>query len=383
MDRAYHVWSNWLASFAKAHAVHVSSDNRVDLLVDAQSFVPAMLQAIETSQSSVSYQFFGIEADHGGFPFGEGLIRAACRGVNTRVILDSVELVIRTNGHWSFLPFQPPHVRAEKLQTRRLISRMEEAGIKILQYGWRYGLNRHHTKSLICDDRIMFVGGFNPTGHNYDWHEASIVTCGPVVTDGIRNFDATFGSTNGISNRVHGGWAGIPDGVLATVALIENRPREGRFALTTFLREALHQVKESIWIQNGYIADRRIFQGLLEAKRRGVKDVVVIAPQVSNHPAIDRAFQRRIPELTRAGVHVYLLPRMTHMKVMVIDDVLVSVGSANLEAFSLRYSNEMNLVAIDPNRQLARRAMEKIFWPDCQAAGSEIRQEPLPQLMKK
>ena len=75
------------------------------------------------------------------------------------------------------------------------------------------------------------------------------------------------------------------------------------------------------------------------ATRRGVQ-VTLVIPRVSNHRLADFARGRPLRELASAGVHVRLLPTMSHAKVVVVDDQLAISGSINLDARSLLLNYE-------------------------------------------
>ncbi|MFH1262153.1 MAG: phosphatidylserine/phosphatidylglycerophosphate/cardiolipin synthase family protein [Pseudomonadota bacterium] len=360
-------WEGWLRAREGRFRTRWSAGNRIEILAGAKEFIPRMLASISGSRRSVAYQFFGIEADAGGIPFGSALIDAAKRGVTTNVILDSVELFLRTNGRWSFFPVgRPAEVTRERRDTQELLRAMEGAGVGLFRYGWKYLLNRNHSKSLVVDDEFLFVGGFNPTEHNSVWHEICAAVTGPIVADGLDQFNEVFrwSGQEPIPARVTDSNDRSSAGIEVTAGLLTNVPRQGRFELTDFLLEAIGAARTSIRIENGYVGHRRIFEQLIEAKKRGVETVQIVAPAKSNHSSVDRLLRKWAPLLLKHGVEIYLYPRMTHAKLMLVDDLLVTIGSANFESFSLRMNNELNLVALDPTGALAAEVLVRVFQPD-------------------
>jgi len=359
-------WDRWLRQAGDRFGATVSDGNRLETLIDAHRFVPRMLEAIAESRSSVTFQFYNIEADEGGRPFAEALIEARRRGVVVKVIFDAVEMFLETNGRWAFLPFQTKAVRDERRATREMIREMERAGIEIFRYGWKYGLCRHHSKSLVVDHHTTFISGFNPTAHNFGWHEVCVIARGPVVTEVQRRFMEVF-LDSGPSNplpRTEARMEGASEGVSATATVIAHRPYYGDRKLKSFLLEAIANAEHSIWIENAYLSHGEIVEGLLCARRRGVGELHLIVPEKSNHATVDRSLRRNFGRLASEGIQTHLYSSMTHAKVMVIDEVFVCLGSCNFESFSLDRQNELNLVAIDADGKLAGELRETLFAPD-------------------
>lgn len=360
-----HQWDSWISRAPGSFEASYTKGNSVELFVNASEFVPEMLEAIHRAKDCITFQFYGMEADQGGLPFADALTQAVGRGVSVKMIIDSVEIFLQTNGRWSFLPFQNSEAREERRATQRMLKEMECRGVEIFRYGWRYGLHRNHSKSLIIDNRTLFIGGFNPTEHNMIWHDLCAKAEGPVVLEVQKKFNEVFCESGYPGVSINSNTAITSDHANdLKVGLITNQPRKGDFGIKKFLLPALAQAKHSIWIENAYMADNEIMEMLIQAKHRGVQKVAIIVPFQSNHPPIDRRFRKQIPRLIDHGVNVYLYQGMTHAKVICLDDSLVSLGSANLNAFTLKYQNELNLVILDSNQKLSKELHERVFRPD-------------------
>jgi cardiolipin synthase len=123
---------------------------------------------------------------------------------------------------------------------------------------------------------------------------------------------------------------------------------------------ALEQARKEIWIENGYLFDRGVEAALIRAKKRGV-DVRLIQPRVNNFTVGIRSNLAAAERLRRAGVRVFLWPGMTHVKAVVVDG-WCCFGSANLNQWSFRLSEEQNMATSDP--QFAQQFKAKVFEPD-------------------
>ncbi len=91
-------------------------------------------------------------------------------------------------------------------------------------------------------------------------------------------------------------------------------------------------------------------EALTDAVRRGVK-VRVITPGTQIDSEIVRKASRALwGPLLQAGVEIAeFQPTMFHCKVLVIDGLLVSVGSTNFDNRSFRLNDEANLNVLDAN----------------------------------
>lgn len=103
-------------------------------------------------------------------------------------------------------------------------------------------------------------------------------------------------------------------------------------------------------------------QAAFMAARRGVK-VQIITPGVeTDSPAVRRASRSTWGELLRAGAEIYEFePTFFHCKVMVVDDLWVSVGSTNFDTRSFSTNDEANLNVYDREFALAQ---VKLFEED-------------------
>jgi cardiolipin synthase len=88
---------------------------------------------------------------------------------------------------------------------------------------------------------------------------------------------------------------------------------------------------------------------LIAARRRGVKVEVLVPSDRVDSKVVRPASRRRYGPLLQAGVRIYeYAPAMHHGKILIVDDAWVSLGSANLDNRSFRYSDEANLNLLDP-----------------------------------
>ena len=87
---------------------------------------------------------------------------------------------------------------------------------------------------------------------------------------------------------------------------------------------------------------------LVAARRRGVDVEIIVPGPVIDAQLVRRASRAKWGPLLEAGVKIYeYQPTMYHMKVIVVDDMWVSVGSTNFDNRSFRLNDEANLNVLD------------------------------------
>jgi len=326
--------------------------NSFRLLDGGGQFFPRMLEAIDAACESVLLEMYLVRSGIITTRFIGALAAAVRRGARVCALFDAF-------GSLGL-------ARAD----RRLL---EEAGVEVRFFnplGWRNrlaNLLRDHRKLLVTDGRTAFVGGtgladeFAPGGHGGSWREVMVQIEGPVVADWRRAFAATWsrcGTPLALPDipaaaARHGGASG-------RVALSEARQRS---ALARGVRQRIDDAARRVWIMSAYfVPSRRFRKALRRAGRRGV-DVRLLLPGArTDHPWVRHASRRFYGKMLRNGVRIFeYQPHMLHAKVILCDD-WVSVGSSNLDRWSLRWNLEANQEVADAAFAAATAAL---FDGDC------------------
>lgn len=319
--------------------------HHLDLLVDGQRFLPAMLKAISDAREYVLVEMYLFESGQLTNRFIDALLRAVKRGVSVRVLIDDFGSL---NLH--------AHDRI----------RLVKGGVMLVYYNpLRFGrlssyLHRDHRKLLLVDGRLAFTGGsgitdsFDPTLHPKGWwHDLMIRMEGPVLLDWQSLFERTWQSAGGDPTPLP---RPQPNQVGShRVRLISNDRR--RLDIQRRLVKHLAKARKHICISVAYfVPPLRIRAALRQAARRGVEVRLILPGHHTDHQSARYAGHRFYSQLLRSGVHIHeFLPRFTHVKLMICDD-WVSLGSANLDHWTLRWNLEANLEVEGPD--FARVALE-------------------------
>jgi cardiolipin synthase len=341
-------------------------NNAVRLLQNGAEAFPAWLAAIDEAQVRISMEMYIFNDDKIGRRFAEALTRAAQRGVEVRLLYDSIGCrhapasfftAMRTAGVWA-IPYHPYRFWRPRF--------------------WSL-LRRDHRKTLICDGRVAFTGGINISDHwsperegGKGWHDAAIEVRGPAVA----TIEAVFLRTwNWRAKRRHRlrtrQLVRTPPIGHVPLAVIANGEVVDRFAIR---RAALHAIRASlgrIYLASPYfVPDPGFLRSLANAASRGV-DVRLLVPRHSDTHTVDLASRATYRRLLPAGVRIFQHHPLVHTKALLVDDDFVSLGSYNLDHRSLVYNLEMVVNALD--RPFNEKVLAMLLAD--MAAGEEIRWE--------
>ena len=353
--------------------------NKVVALQNGSEIFPAMLQAIDAAQTSITFETYIYWSGDIGKRFTDALSARARAGVPVNVIID-----------WA------GSIKMEEA----LLDEMRKAGVRIHRYRplhW-YTLgrinNRTHRKLLVVDGRIGFTGGVGIAdqweGQAQDpdhWRDTHFRYEGPAVAQMQAAFNDNWIKTTG---EVLNGPAYFPK--LQAVGDVDAHlfiasPAGGSESMHLMYLMAIAASTQTIDLAASYfVPDELIVRGLLEARRRGVKVRIMLPGPHIDSDAVRLASRAGWGPLLLAGVEIYeYQPTMLHTKMLIVDRELVSVGSTNFDIRSFRLNDEASLNLYD--RAFAAQ-MSEVFERDLRDSQKytheKWRQRPLKEkLMEK
>jgi len=333
----------------------VVGGNRVEALQNGDEIFPSMLAAIRGARHTINFESYIYWSGDIGRSFADALAERAKAGVQVRVLLD-----------W---------LGSQKIDDK-LLREMRDAGVEIFLFhplAW-YDLarvnNRTHRKLLIVDGRIGFTGGVGVAdkwqGHGQDadhWRDSHYRAEGPVVAQ----MQATFiDNWTKVSGKVMHGPDYLPD--VAPLAdtraqMFSSSPDGGAESMQLMYLLVIAAATRSIDLASAYfVPDDLTSDALVAAMKRGVRLRVVLPGPIIDTDLVRRASRSTWGPLLEAGAEIYeYQPTMYHCKVMIVDGLLVSVGSTNFDPRSFRLNDEANLNVYD--RAFAAR-QESVFEQD-------------------
>ncbi|WP_119154652.1 cardiolipin synthase [Caldimonas tepidiphila] len=315
--------------------------NRVAELHNGDEIFPAMLAAIREAQRSINFETFIYWSGEISHVFAEALSERSRAGVRVHVLLD----------WFGSLPMD-----------ESLVERMKSAGVEVKRFheprGWNLSRinNRTHRKVLVVDGRVGFTGGVGiadewqgraqDPGH---WRDTHYRVEGPVVAQMQAVFLDNWLKATGVV--LHG-----PDYFPQLRAqgdmpaqMFSSSPSGGSESMHLMYLLSITAASRSIDLAAAYfVPDALARRTLIEARKRGVRVRIIVPGRHIDMKVVRRASRTLWRELLEAEVEIHeFQPTMYHVKAMIVDGLLVSVGSTNFDNRSFRLNDEANLNVYD------------------------------------
>jgi len=308
------------------------SDDELRLYMRGDDLLSDILADIDRAEREVLFETFIWRDDPSGRAVRDALGRAAARGVRVLVLWDWL-LSDRTIDN-SFFP------KGVEVHVFKRIPR----GPSALRPS---NALRDHRKLVVVDDRIAYLGGYNIGDEFLQWRDTHVRLEGVAARE-VANAFGDFWNQHTPTFATH--LANVPDRSWDPHVIVHrNDPTMAIFPIRGMYLEAIDRADERIWLTNAYFVPDRAFRGsLTDAARRGV-DVRVMLPARSNHPLTDALAHGMFEELLVAGVRVFLYRDfMLHAKTAVIDSRWSTVGTANIDRWSMFGNHEVNIEVRSP-----------------------------------
>jgi cardiolipin synthase len=314
---------------------------------DGEAAFSAMLEAIAAAMHRVSFETYIF--DKGTYPgrFTSALEAAARRGVDVRIVLDSVGATRMDASH---------------------IDRLEGAGVDI---GWYNAIAdsleqvnyRTHRKILVVDGDVAFVGGIGVADHwavdsdgQRRWRDTQVEVRGPAAINVEAGFNDNWIETGGVVEPDLLPHDRGPAGAARSI-VVWSSPEDGTNEMKLLYLLAIAAARESVDIQSPYlIVDESTAWSIQEALGRGVRVRMLTEGDVTDAKPVKFASRATYEHLMELGVEIYeYQPAMMHAKAFVVDGVVSIVGSANFDNRSLELNDELNIALFD--RAVAARLL--------------------------
>ena len=329
--------------------------NALTLLENGAEFFPALTEAIDHARSEIFLETYIFDNDDVGQAVSAALQRAARRNVTVRVLVDGF-------GGRQFVAELMDALTAAGVHV--LIYRREVSNLSLR----RRRLRRLHRKLAVVDGRIAFVGGINIVS---DFEDPRVSA--PRYDYAVRVEGPLLMPIHGTVQRVWElvDWASfrrrlrlltnepanaLPCGNVEAALMIRDNIRH-RHDIESIYLQGIAAARRDILVANAYfLPGRRFRQALLDAARRGVR-VTLLIQGLADHPLQQYATRALYGQLLGAGIRIVEYRRSyLHAKVAVMDDQWATVGSSNIDPFSLLLAREANVLVRDHAFASALRA---------------------------
>jgi cardiolipin synthase len=319
--------------------------NCLRLLQSGTDFFPTLIAAIDAAQHEVHLETYIFNPDPTAGAVQAALIRAAQRGVRVRLLIDGV---------------------GSRLLPTAWKDALSAAGVRVLVYrpiltGWLSNprnLRRLHRKLAVIDARIAVIGGMNliddfePVQFAQPRFDFSVEVQGPLLAKihaSVRHLWQLVALTQ-LRTGEPAQWAEPSwptDGHVRAAFVVRDNFAHRREIERAYLA-ALALARDEIILASAYFLPGHRFRQLLrQAAARGVR-VQLLVQGHTDHPFYQSASRALYRDLLAAGVEIYEYQASElHAKAAVIDRHWATVGSSNLDPFSLLVAREANIVVED------------------------------------
>jgi cardiolipin synthase A/B len=323
----------------------MTPENQISLLKNGEAYFPALVAALDQATHEIFLETYIFEDDATGRYVADALRRAACRGVETHMLIDG---------------FGSNHL------PQTMVDYLEEAGVMVLKFRskispWtlkRRRLRRLHRKIAVVDMKIAFVGGINIIDdtpiHAAPRYDYAVSVEGPLVKKIYTSTRRMWLRVSWLRLHSASTWrhnkpppAPASKGCMQAAFLIRDNLSHRRDIEYTYL-QAIEQARTEIILANAYFLPGLKFRhALLAAAKKGVR-VVLLLQGKPDHPFLHYASVALYGHFLDAGIEIYEYHQsILHAKIAVIDEFWATVGSSNLDPFSLLLALEANVVVED------------------------------------
>jgi cardiolipin synthase A/B len=323
-------------------AAPATSGNACTLLDTGERAFAAMRRLIQGAERSIAVSTLIFADDETGRAIAAALVERARAGVRVRVLVDAL--------------FK---LRA----SRRLLAELRGGGVELAWFmpiwglPWRRAANlRLHRKLCLVDQRAAIVGGMNLALEYMGelplpgrWRDLALELSGPAVRDIGDVFESDWQFAVGGQSEPPPSAAPVYDAAPgASVQVVGSGPDAESDRIYDALLTGIFGAEQRLWIVTPYfVPDEALQRALVLAVRRGV-DVRVVVPRRSNHLTADLAGAPYLRAFAREGGGVRCYAEMVHAKLVLIDDDVAILGSANVDMRSLFLDYELSLVVTSP-----------------------------------
>lgn len=325
--------------------------NDVELLTDGQQKFAVLKEDLKNAEQTIYLEYYAFVTDTIGKKILSILTEKAQQGVKVFLLYDK----LGSKGTEAKY-FQPLIDAGGKVTTFVTSQR------KILPFGVNY---HDHHKIVVIDGNIGYIGGFNVADQYLNttkkfgyWRDTHVRILGPAGNLLQRQFLINWNLSVPEAEMLD--YQPVPfSGKMgnAKIQIVASNPIESKQEIKLTFIKLITSAKKRLWIQTPYfIPDESIMDALKIAKKSGV-DVKIMIPDKPDHPFVYRATEYYSQLMMKSGIDIYLYKAgFLHSKVIIMDDHISVVGSANQDIRSYKLNFEASAVIV--NRKFTAQVIQ-------------------------
>lgn len=342
----------------RSEGVSFSKNNTVTLLLTGQEKFDDLFTAIKQAKSSIHLEYFNFRNDSIANQLFNLLADKVKEGVEVRALFDAF-------GNMS----------NNKPLRKKELKNLRERGIEIyefdpIRFPWvNHVFTRDHRKIVVIDGSIAYTGGMNVADYYIngtkvvgEWHDMHCRIEGDEVNTLQKIFIKAWnkvtkqhlsGAKYYRGDRPNTTFVDLKRPSVDSlnnmmVGIINREPRTSNTIIRKFYTTAIDVAKDSIQIINPYFTlNRAIKKAIKRAVKRGVKVDIMLSVR-SDIPLTPDCGFYNAHQLMKRGCNIWMyMPGFHHTKVIMVDGLFCTVGSANLNSRSLNFDYEANAVIVN------------------------------------
>ena len=342
----------------RSEGVSFSKNNTVTLLLTGQEKFDDLFTAIKQAKSSIHLEYFNFRNDSIANQLFNLLADKVKEGVEVRALFDAF-------GNMS----------NNKPLRKKELKNLRERGIEIyefdpIRFPWvNHVFARDHRKIVVIDGSIAYTGGMNVADYYIngtkvvgEWHDMHCRIEGDEVNTLQKIFIKAWnkvtkqhlsGAKYYRGDRPNTTFVDLKRPSVDSlnnmmVGIINREPRTSNTIIRKFYTTAIDVAKDSIQIINPYFTlNRAIKKAIKRAVKRGVKVDIMLSVR-SDIPLTPDCGFYNAHQLMKRGCNIWMyIPGFHHTKVIMVDGLFCTVGSANLNSRSLNFDYEANAVIVN------------------------------------
>ncbi|HBV50325.1 MAG TPA: cardiolipin synthase [Alistipes sp.] len=337
--------------------------SRLTPYVDGKTKMDALLEAIAGARHHIHIQYYIFSDDETGRRLRDALTAKAREGVEVRILYDDVGC---TGVKKAFFE----GMRADGIEAYSFLH------VKFPRFTSKVNY-RNHRKIGVIDGRIGFIGGMNVAdryvlgiergnGKRERWRDTHF----RIEGSGVAGLQASFLSDwSATTKQAVGGPAYFPAPERLTdnvMQIVPSGPLGKWRTLLQAVEYAVSRAAQRVWIETPYyLPSETLNAALQEAALAGI-DVRLMLPERSDSRVVDLASHSYLDDMMQAGVKIaFYTPGFLHSKLLLIDDDLAVVGSANMDFRSFEHNFEVNAFVYDRAFNARLAAIYETDLGDC------------------
>ncbi len=334
-----------------------TSNNEVSLLEDGERTFNNIFEALEKAERYIYLQYYIFEEGELTDKLLTLFEKKIQNGVVIKMIYDGV-------GSYSL--------------SSSYLKKLKNMGVEVYPFlPFRFGrflssLNyRNHRKIIVIDGVIAFTGGINISDKYLKgdkdlgkWHDMHLAIKGPAVAFMEHVFISDWFMVSENKTRI----ASAPEakkesGMKTIVQVVPSGPDDAFPNIEQSYLSIITEAQEYLYITNPYvIPSNEILKAMQMAALSGI-DVRLLIAEKSDSKLVDWTVRSYFDSFLKSGVRIFLFPYgFLHSKILVSDDDIASIGTANIDVRSFEHNYEVNALLFDSDKA---KILRKNFLRDC------------------